>query len=266
MALLLDRYLTMQFIGSASMVLINRTTNDRSTTMDDADEDSFLQNLVLEIKASPDLLNLKDPLAQEVLQSLAKHQKQKVRLLLRSIYGSSRFNKYLASLKAKFQGVANIEDICAEAVNQTLLNVAKNIKKYDPRHTVMQWICGDLKNRTIDLLRQYQRRQHLVPFDMEDTQIQAKMAGIPEDKDADRTTSLRKFIEEDPEGLLTDKHIRNYPAANLRVILLLRLEGYQWQEIADKFEITSHSTVSTFSDRQTQKLLDYFRKHLCLSN
>jgi DNA-directed RNA polymerase specialized sigma24 family protein len=130
----------------------------------------------------------------------------------------------------------------------------------------MQWICGDLKNRTIDLLRQYQRRQHLVPFDMEDTQIQAKMAGIPEDKDADRTTSLRKFIEEDPEGLLTDKHIRNYPAANLRVILLLRLEGYQWQEIADKFEITSHSTVSTFSDRQTQKLLDYFRKHLCLSN
>jgi DNA-directed RNA polymerase specialized sigma24 family protein len=223
--------------------------------MDDADEDSFLQNLVLEIKASPDR---KNP---------GRKTRNKIKLLFQSITGSSRFHKYLATLKSKYRGVANFEDICAEAENRTLLNVVhEKIDQYDPRYTVMQWVCGDLHNRTIDLLRQYQRRQHLVSFDMEDAQIQAKMSDIPEDKEADRVASLRKFIDQDPEGFLTDKHIRNYPAANLRAILLLRLEGYQWQEIAKIFQIKSHSTVSTFSDRQTQKLLDYFRKHLCLSN
>ncbi len=249
MALVLDRYLTMQFIGSASMVLINRTTQDRPTTMDNTDEDICLEDLVLKIQASP---NRRDPSTRDDINDLLKR-----------INDSSWFNKYLGSLKAKYRGVANFEDICAEAVNRTLLNVANHIDRYNPRYTVMQWVCGDLTNRTIDLLRQYQRRQHLISFDMEDAQIQAKIAGIPEDSEADRAASLRKFIEEDPERFLTDKHIRNHPEANLRAILQLRLDGWEWREIASKFNITSHSTVSTFSDRQVQKLQDYFRKYLC---
>jgi DNA-directed RNA polymerase specialized sigma24 family protein len=217
--------------------------------MDHTDEDSYLKNLVLDIQASP---NRRDRLTRK-----------KIDFLLRSITGSSFFNRYLASLKTKWSGVANFEDICAETVNRTLLNVANNIDRYNPRYTITQWVCGDLHNRMIDLLRQYQRRQHLVSFDMEDAQIQAKITGISEDSEADRVSSLRDFIDQDPDGLLTDKHIRNRPEANLRAILLLRLEGQQWQEIAQIFQITSHSTVSTFSDRQVQNLQDYFRKYLC---
>ena len=71
------------------------------------------------------------------------------------------------------------------------------------------------------------------------------------------------FRSEDPERHFLNTCMTRCPAVNLRSVLLLRLDGISWQEIANMFGISTHSTVASFHDRELRNLVDYFRNNLC---
>jgi DNA-directed RNA polymerase specialized sigma24 family protein len=128
---------------------------------------------------------------------------------------------------------------------------------------VMQWVNGILQYRFKDLLRKYRDRYESISFDNPDAMVEAKIAQISEPTSDLLDCELSQFIKADPEGHLAQTHIRNHPDATLQNILLMRLDGLKWQEIAIRLNINSHSTINTFFDRQLHKFNNYFRKYLC---
>ncbi|NEP34666.1 hypothetical protein [Moorena sp. SIO3B2] len=68
-------------------------------------------------------------------------------------------------------------------------------------------------------------------------------------------------IREDPERLFRCRHMRKLPKANFRAIALLRVYGYEWQEIADCLG-TKLKATARFHDRCLQEFAPKIREYL----
>ena len=68
-------------------------------------------------------------------------------------------------------------------------------------------------------------------------------------------------IREDPERLFRCRHMRKLPKANFRAIALLRVDGYEWQEIADCLG-TKLKATARFHDRCLQEFAPKIREYL----
>lgn len=211
------------------------------------ERDLELQNLVLEIRAST---NWKNAVIRK-----------KIDLLFRKIFYNLAGYKH--SLITQWSGIADIESIVSEAVNNTFEEALKNIDRYDSQYSVMQWIRGILHYRFQDVLRKYRARYDSVSLDDPNSMAEAQIAEMSETESESRVGELLKFIETDPEGHLAGVHIKKKSEATLQKILLMRFAGRTFQNIAEVFAIDQHSTVASFHDRQLRKLEHYFRKHLC---
>ena len=175
-------------------------------------------------------------------------------------------------LIGKWSGIVDVESIVAEAVANAFFEAVKNIDKYDPdRGDVMKWIKGILNFRFLDLLRKHRERYESVSFDNPDLMVEADLqaeieknnAVIPDSEIPENTIKLRQFIKEDPEGHLNKVHIKDKPDATFKAILLMRVNNLTWQDIADCFDISAQSTVSSFVERRLKDWKDYFNKYLC---
>jgi hypothetical protein len=234
--------------------------------------DRELQLLVLEIQASTDR---RDRVVRKQIDRLLKEI-------------SVRLNPTKRKLISQWLRIPNVESIVAEAERITLMEAVKKIvgydldkegKKipvynpdkhgeknpiYDPnKSTVMTWVKLILDSRFKDLLRKYRVSHKSISIDNPDAMAEAEIAKISEPEPEPMSSKLRRFIETDPDGHLAATHLRNQPLASLQKILLMRLDGRKWQEIADRLNITSHSTINNFHDKQLRKWNDYFRKYLC---
>jgi DNA-directed RNA polymerase specialized sigma24 family protein len=230
--------------------------NDTPAESGSRRSDRELQLLVLEIQASTDRTN--------------RVVRKQIDRLLKEI--TIRLGLPKQVLISNWSGIANIESIVAVAVNNTLIEALKNIDRYNPdKASVMTWVNGILRYRFLDTLPDRVRRDLSISFDNPDAKAEAKVqekidkdnAVIPESETAYMAHELRRFINKDPEGHLSNAHIRGNPAATFKAILLMRIEGLIWQSIADRLDIPRHSTVSGFHDRQLHNLGSYFRKYLC---
>jgi DNA-directed RNA polymerase specialized sigma24 family protein len=229
--------------------------NDTPLESGSSQRDRELQQLVIAIKNSPDR---KQPVVRKQIDRL-----------LREIL--PRLKPAQTALISKWSGIVDIESIVAEAVSNTLVEAIKNIDRYNPdRSNVMTWINGILNFRFLDLLAKYRERYQSVsindPDSMVELKIQAKIecdrAGVPELETASMASKLRQFIEADPEGHLDRVHVRTKSDATFKTILLMRIDGFTWQEIADRLDIPHHSTVCGFYSTQLRNWSHYFRKYL----
>jgi DNA-directed RNA polymerase specialized sigma24 family protein len=211
------------------------------------ERDLELKNLVLEIQASRDRTD--------------RAIRKKIDRLFREIFYNLAGAKQ--ALINQWSGIADIESLVAEAVNNTIAEALKNIHRYDSKYSVMQWVKGILHYRFQDVLRKHRARYESVSFDDPNLMVEAQIAEISETESESRVGELSNFIKADPEGHLAGVHIKNKPEATLQKILLMRLAGRTFQNIAEVFSIDKHSTVASFYDRQLRKLNDYFRKYLC---
>jgi RNA polymerase sigma factor (sigma-70 family) len=225
-----------------------RQMNDTPAESGSSPRDRELQLLVLEIQASP---NRTDRVVRKQIDRLLKEISTGLKLAE-------------VKLIRDWSGIANIESIVAEAVINTLMEALKNIDRYNPEQArFMTWINVILQSRFKDLLRKHRPRHESISIDHPDAMAEAKIAEMSEPESDLSASELSQFIKTDPEGYLAETHIRNHSDATLQRILLLRLDGLKWQEITDRLNIPSHSTVNTFHDRQLHKLNHYFRKYLC---
>lgn len=68
-------------------------------------------------------------------------------------------------------------------------------------------------------------------------------------------------IREDLDGLFKGRHMRKLPKANFRAIALLRVYGYEWQEIAEYLG-TKLKATARFHDRCLEEFAPKIREYL----
>jgi hypothetical protein len=74
---------------------------------------------------------------------------------------------------------------------------------------------------------------------------------------------LQQFLEEDPEKLLINEHIRGHSQASFQYIAIARLvQEKTWEEISAELNHISIQTLCSFFHRRLRKLMPYFQKYL----
>ncbi len=161
------------------------------------------------------------------------------------------------------------EDLYSEALQKTLLEICKKIDSYNPERPVMAWVNFLLDKRFIDVVNEYRRRglTYISPANCKEAIISLPYLDeldsfTPGEQTQLDAQMLQQFIEDDPENLLRNEHLRGHPEANFQYLALVRfVEDKTWEEISTELEI-SVQTLCSFFNRRLEKLIPYFRKYL----
>lgn len=170
--------------------------------------------------------------------------------LISKIYRSGELTRpYLGKISPSLY-----EEIYQEAMQKTLLWICQNIEKYDPqRGTVIGWISFFLHKRCIDLINEYTQERVISVCSIE--------SDIVSEKENSSIQQIQKFIEEDPENLFQQEHIRNRPEVNFRNVAVAHLAGKSWSEISVIFNV-SIPTLSSFYQRTLKKFIPLFQRYI----
>lgn len=155
----------------------------------------------------------------------------------------------------QFTGV--YQDIYDEAVQDLLLYVCQNIDKYKPdRGSVMAWVNVLLERRffrdAIPKVIGQQQIERIAPFELDDMAFPTES---PTSIDL-----IRECIELDRENLFRQECIEQKPDANFQTLVLQRIDGKSWKEIAAKLEINV-STLTSFYSRCLAKFADKLKTY-----
>lgn len=147
------------------------------------------------------------------------------------------------------------EDLYNEALSRTCLEICQKIDRYNPQHPVMAWVNFCLNIHFKRVVEDYYKHSSLPSIDDLEQDI-------PVDETPSDAQSLRKFLEEDPEGLLKAERLQKRPDITFQFLALAKhVEDRTWESIADEVGISAQ-TLSSFVERRLQKLIPYFNKYL----
>jgi hypothetical protein len=170
------------------------------------------------------------------------------------------------------------EYIYNEAIQETLLYVCLNIHQYDPsRSQLMTWVNFLLSKRFIDVGNKYMKQgitksPNIVRNKTDDQQSGLKIVFLDNEENLEifwqkeeavsKSQQLRDFLESDPDSLFRNAHITGRPDVNFQVVALEKVWGDKtWEYLADKWQIDSIQTLSSFFNRCLKKfrhlLLEY---------
>ena len=213
------------------------------------DFDERLQQLAIEAKQQPPL----SPQRQLLLNRLVNKILQSNRL------SHPQRGSWSRSL---------YEDLYNEALQKTLLEICQRIDNYNPDHAVMAWVNYLLKKRFSDVVRRYFNHgiTH-VPQSNPNARVislsELEYSLISEEPTMTESQLLGRFLEDDPENLLKNEHIRGHPQASFQYIAIARfVEEKTWEEISAELNDISIQTLYSFFNRQLRKLMPYFQKYL----
>jgi Cdc6-like AAA superfamily ATPase len=103
--------------------------------------------------------------------------------------------------------------------------------------------------------------QVIISLDELDSLVSKKL--VPEEQMLSEFQMLRQFLEDDPENLLKNEHIRGYPQASFQYIAIARfVEEKTWETISTELNDMSIQTLCSFFHRRLHKLMPYFQKYL----
>jgi DNA-directed RNA polymerase specialized sigma24 family protein len=145
------------------------------------------------------------------------------------------------------------EDIYREALNITLMEICKNIEKYDSTKDLLGWFNFVLNKRFIDCCRGW------TPLDRIDLK---RLDNFPKEESNLQSEALKQLIEEDPDKIFTKKHIKSNPNATFQHLVLARIwEDRKWEEISSELNVPK-ATLCEFFKKQLKELTPYFREYL----
>ena len=160
------------------------------------------------------------------------------------------------------------EDLYNEALQKTLLEICQNIDNYRPEYAVMAWVNYLLGMRFRDVAQSYLRQGiTYVPQSNPNARVislsELEYSLISEEPTMTESQLLGRFLEDDPENLLRNEHIRGHPQATFQYIAIARfVEEKTWEEISTELNNISIQTLYSFFNRQLRKLMPYFQKYL----
>jgi hypothetical protein len=210
----------------------------------------------------------------ERLQQLAREAKQQPPLSpQRQLLLNKLVNKILQSdrLSHPQRGLwppSLYEDLYNEALQKTLLEICQRIDHYNPEYDVMAWVNYLLKKRFSDVVKKYfnQGITNVPQSNLNERVIslsELEDSLISEEQTMTDSQLLGRFLEDDPENLLRNEHIRGHPQASFQYIAIARfVEEKTWEEISTELNDMSIQTLCSFFNRQLRKLMPYFRNYL----
>ncbi len=160
------------------------------------------------------------------------------------------------------------EDLYNEALQKTLLEICQKIDSYNPKHPVMAWVNYLLDKRFRDVVKKYlnQGMTNIQPLNQKERVIslnQLEDSLISEEQAVSDFQLLQEFLEEDPENLLKNEHVRGQPQVNFQYLAIARLiEEKTWEEISIELNNISVQTLCSFFHRRLRKLMPYLQKYL----
>jgi DNA-directed RNA polymerase specialized sigma24 family protein len=148
-------------------------------------------------------------------------------------------------------------DIYAEAVQDLLLYVCKNIDRYESeRGAIRAWVNMLLDRRFFPEAI----RKVLGPPSVQPMPWDGFEPPVPPDDPPTLTEVIKACIESDPDHLFKQEHLRDCPTANFQTLALRRLAGKSWKEIAEEFEIEIKvPTLTSFYSRCLSKFANQLR-------
>ena len=151
------------------------------------------------------------------------------------------------------------DEIHDEAVQDLLLYVCQQIERYKPeRSSVMGWVNMLLERRFFtEAIPKVMGK----PGIMRVTLDTIEQMSAPEDSPT-LTELLRTSIESDPDNLFKCEHLEGLPNVNFQSLVLRRLAGKTWREIAAEFEVKP-GTLTSFYSRCAKKFASTLR-HYCV--
>jgi hypothetical protein len=170
------------------------------------------------------------------------------------------------------------EYIYKETIQITLMEICLNIDRYNPSSDMMAWVNFLVSRRFSDTYNKY-RKQGITKApkfnrnlkDNSQSEIKIVFLDSPDtleklwhqDEATSKSQKLRYFIEEDPGETFVKAHITNRPDVNFKVILLEKVWGDKtWESLADKWQIDSIQTLSSFFNRCLKKFRPVFLEYL----
>jgi len=187
-----------------------------------------------------------EDLALEAQQHAPGSYKRQIALtkLIRTLQASG---KIYCHNKHKFP-----PEVYEEALQEAFLALCSKIDDYDRTQASILTCFNKLLGwRFLDASKRYiKHAQRCVSLDnpIGDTGIpflDAIAQPVPTPKPYER---LREYFDKDPDGLLSKRHVKGRPEANLRAIALGRLAGKSWKELSSKWGVTV-PTLSSFYQR-----------------
>jgi hypothetical protein len=174
--------------------------------------------------------------------------------LVNAIWQSGRLGR---PCSGRFQAV--YEDIYDEAVQTLFFYICQNenIRKYDPeRASVMAWVNMLLTRRffpeAIPKIIGRENEINLEPSHLEAIQSSESISLFEQ---------VRQCIEDDPEGIFRNEHVRTHPEATFQAIAIRRYSGVSWREISAEWGIGIHA-LSNFYQRCLKRFAPKFKEYL----
>ena len=151
------------------------------------------------------------------------------------------------------------EEIHSEAVQNTALYLCQNIDKYNPeRGPVIRWFNYLLETRFFpEAIREIVGTGDLIVSDNID------LDRLPTDNNMSLLLSeqIRKYLEEDPEGLLKNLRHKVYDGVNFLDLVSRRMAGEKWKDISADLGIKT-STLSDFYQRSLKEIAPQIKLYL----
>jgi uncharacterized protein YerC len=146
------------------------------------------------------------------------------------------------------------EDFYNEALARTALEICQKIDRYNPEHPVMAWVNFYLNIHFQKVVEEYYNHSSLPSLDDLERDI-------PVDETPSDAQSFRKFLKDDPEGLLKAEHLQKRADVTFQVLAIAKhVEDRTWKDISNELDI-SIQTLCSFFNRCLEKLLLYFYKY-----
>lgn len=204
--------------------------------------------------------NQLDEHLKELAQQAQQHPqgtKERRIALTRLVNGIWRSRRLCHPYCGQFQSV--YEDIYDEAVQSLFFYLCKdnNIKKYDPeRASVMGWVNMLLTRRFFpEAIPKIVGRGNEIHLENSDLEL------LESSEPISLFEQVRQCIEDDPDGIFRNAHIRGHPEANFRAIAIRRYSGVHWKDISAEWGIEIKS-LNTFYQRYLKKFAIKFKDYL----
>jgi RNA polymerase sigma factor (sigma-70 family) len=153
----------------------------------------------------------------------------------------------------------NYSECYEDALQSTFMYVAQNIDLYKPEmSSFLTWFNNYLRWRILDLSRANMRQMQVVSLDeklLDELPSQATLTA------PSMLEKLEEYIQKDPSGYFRNTHLRDRPDANLQHIMLKRLDGLNWIEIANELSVTI-PTLSSFYQRSLRRFAPAIRREI----
>lgn len=150
-------------------------------------------------------------------------------------------------------------DIYEEAVQSLFFFLCEddNISKYDPeRGEVMTWVNVLLTKRFFP-----EAIPKIIGKENEITLEKFHIETIPSSEPISLSEIVIQCIEDDPEGIFLNEHIKGHPEANFQAIAKRRYSGDAWKEISAEWGI-GITSLHTFFQRSVKKFAPKIREYL----